>query len=72
MWPPVQYTPGCAGGDVRVLFANPNPHPHPHPNQATLLVGGVLALHRRRRVTVYLTCVGGGAFGNDEERILDP
>mgnify|MGYP001285954564 CR=1 FL=1 len=35
-WPPVQYTPGCAGGDVRVLFANPNPNPnpnpHPHPN----------------------------------------
>ena len=31
----------------------------------------VLALHRARRVTVYLTCVGGGAFGNDEEWILD-
>ena len=32
--------------------------------EATLLVGAVLAYHRKRRVTVYLTCVGGGAFGN--------
>ena len=32
--------------------------------EATLLVGAILARQRGQRVTVYLTSVGGGAFGN--------
>lgn len=32
--------------------------------EATLAVGAVLAAKRGRRVPVYLTCVGGGVFGN--------
>jgi hypothetical protein len=32
--------------------------------EATLLAGGALALHRGKRVTVFLSCIGGGAFGN--------
>lgn len=32
--------------------------------EATLAVGAILAAQRRQRVTVYWTCVGGGAFGN--------
>ena len=39
--------------------------------EGTLLVGAALALHRGHRVAVYLTCVGGGAFGNEERWILD-
>ena len=31
---------------------------------ATLLAAAVLALQQQRRVPVYLSCVGGGAFGN--------
>ena len=33
-------------------------------------VGASLALHRGTRVTVYLTSLGGGAFGNPPEWIL--
>ena len=32
--------------------------------EATLLAAAVLALQQQRRVPVYLSCVGGGAFGN--------
>eukprot|EP01051_Picozoa_sp_SAG22_P012834 SAG22_NODE_1372_length_4577_cov_3.556052_6_plen_95_part_01 len=32
--------------------------------EATLLVGALLARRRQQRVTVYLTAIGGGAFGN--------
>eukprot|EP00929_Paragymnodinium_shiwhaense_P039465 TRINITY_DN20713_c0_g1_i1.p2 TRINITY_DN20713_c0_g1~~TRINITY_DN20713_c0_g1_i1.p2 ORF type:complete len:219 (-),score=53.34 TRINITY_DN20713_c0_g1_i1:326-982(-) len=32
--------------------------------EATLSVAAVLAMQRKSRVTVYLTAVGGGAFGN--------
>ena len=32
--------------------------------EATLLAGAILARQRGERVTVYLTSVGGGAFGN--------
>jgi len=38
--------------------------------EATLAVGAVLAAKRGRRVTVYLTCVGGGAFGNSNTWIV--
>mgnify|MGYP006139351503 CR=1 FL=1 len=39
--------------------------------EATLLVGAALAYHRQQRVAVYLTCVGGGAFGNATEWVHD-
>eukprot|EP00092_Neocalanus_flemingeri_P014986 GFUD01016185.1.p1 GENE.GFUD01016185.1~~GFUD01016185.1.p1 ORF type:complete len:356 (+),score=99.41 GFUD01016185.1:137-1204(+) len=32
--------------------------------EATLLTGAILAGKREQRVTVFLTCLGGGAFGN--------
>ena len=32
--------------------------------EATLAVGAILAKSEQRRVRVYLTCVGAGAFGN--------
>jgi len=32
--------------------------------EATIAAGAILALKRRSRVKVYLTCVGGGVFGN--------
>lgn len=32
--------------------------------EATLLVAAILARQRGKRVTVYLTPIGGGAFGN--------
>ena len=38
---------------------------------ATLLVGATLAARERRRVTVYLTMLGGGAFGNRDTWIRD-
>ena len=38
---------------------------------ATLCVGRVLASQRGTRVTVYLTMLGGGAFGNLQEWIRD-
>jgi len=38
--------------------------------EATLAVGAVLAARRGHRVTVYLTCVGGGAFGNSHKWIV--
>jgi len=38
--------------------------------EATLAVGAVLAAKRGRRVTVYLTCVGGGVFGNSHDWII--
>jgi len=38
--------------------------------EATLAVGAVLAAKRGRRVPVYLTCVGGGVFGNSHTWII--
>ncbi len=38
---------------------------------ATLSVGAVLASQRRARVSVYLTCLGGGVFGNSQQWIAD-
>jgi len=38
---------------------------------ATLSVGAILAAQRKKRVTVYLTCIGGGAFGNPQGWIAD-
>jgi len=38
--------------------------------QSTLLVAATLARRRQHRVTVYLTMVGGGAFGNRKEWIV--
>jgi len=37
---------------------------------ATLLAGRVLSMQRNKRITVYLTHLGGGAFGNRDEWIL--
>jgi len=39
--------------------------------QATLRVALCLALEQRRRVRVFLTALGGGAFGNRHEWIAD-
>ena len=36
----------------------------PTADEATLAAGALLAVQRQTRVTVYLTCLGGGAFGN--------
>ncbi|KAK3251577.1 hypothetical protein CYMTET_39096 [Cymbomonas tetramitiformis] len=38
--------------------------------ECTLAVASYLALQRGQRVTVYLTCLGGGAFGNRVQWIL--
>merc|ERR1712216_919638 len=38
--------------------------------EATLAAGAILAGERRERVTVYLTKVGGGAFGNPSQWII--
>jgi hypothetical protein len=38
---------------------------------ATLAVGAVLAAQRRARVSVYLTSLGGGVFGNSQQWIAD-
>ena len=42
--------------------------PHPPPHRLPIIVFGIdinaLGLQQRRRVPVYLSCVGGGAFGN--------
>ena len=35
----------------------------------TLMFAGIKALERKKRVTVYLTQMGGGVFGNDEQWI---
>ena len=37
---------------------------YPTADEATLAAGSLLAVQRQTRVTVYLTCLGGGAFGN--------
>jgi hypothetical protein len=39
--------------------------------EATLLVGAILARQKGRRVSVFLTAVGGGAFGNRIEWIVE-
>jgi hypothetical protein len=39
--------------------------------EATLAVAAIIAHQRQERVSVYLTKVGGGAFGNDEKWISD-
>mmetsp|Transcript_22207 Transcript_22207/g.46015 ORF Transcript_22207/g.46015 Transcript_22207/m.46015 type:complete len:371 (-) Transcript_22207:26-1138(-) len=39
--------------------------------EATLAAAAALARARRARVTVYLTALGGGCFGNDEQWIAD-
>lgn len=38
---------------------------------STLAVGAILSRRRQSRVTVYLTCIGGGVFGNDHRWIAD-
>ena len=39
--------------------------------EATLLTAGILALKEKRRVKVFLTSLGGGAFGNMTVWITD-
>ncbi len=38
---------------------------------ATLLVGGCLAVQRKKRVKVFLTSIGGGVFGNETDWIAE-
>lgn len=38
---------------------------------ATLAVAAILSIERKKRVDVFLTKVGGGVFGNQDEWIMD-
>lgn len=63
---PVAYAKSTTSSDWRMLASLVLTSAY----QSTLLVAAILARQRQQRVTVYLTMVGGGAFGNRKDWIV--